>query len=192
MEREILFSGIGGQGIQLAARSLAVAAMRERRRVLMFGTYGGAMRGGDTDATIVIGVDSLVTPPVIDHAWAGLAMHPKGWPAMAAKLRPGGLVIVNTSVFEETVTYDGIVLPLAATAIAAGADMPQAGAMIALGAFAAATGIVALATLLEIAEEVLPPYRQQFAEPNRLALALGHQAVTDLRCAAWSRLEMAA
>jgi hypothetical protein len=41
LEREILLSGIGGQGIQLAAKSLAVAAMREGRRVLMFGTYGG-------------------------------------------------------------------------------------------------------------------------------------------------------
>jgi Pyruvate/2-oxoacid:ferredoxin oxidoreductase gamma subunit len=43
LEREILLSGIGGQGIQLAAKSLAVAAMREGRRVLMFGTYGAVV-----------------------------------------------------------------------------------------------------------------------------------------------------
>ena len=192
MERETLLSGIGGQGVQLAARSLAVAAMRDARRVLMFGTYGGAMRGGDTDATVVVGEDSLVTPPVIDHAWAGIAMHPKGWPAMAAKLRPGGIVLVNTSVFDAPVSYDGVVLPLAATGIAADAGMPQAGAMVALGAFAAATGIVSLDTLCAVAEEVLPPYRRQFADANRRALTLGHDLVPDLLCAAWSRLKVAA
>ena len=192
MEREILMSGIGGQGVQLAARTLAVAAMRDSRRVLMFGTYGGAMRGGDTDATVVVGEDSLVTPPVIDHAWAGIAMHPKGWPAMAAKLRPGGLVLVNVSVFDQAVAYDGIVLPIAATGIAADAGMAQAGAMVALGAFAAATGIVSIEVLHAVAEEVLPPYRRQFADANRRALTLGHDAVGERLCPAWPRLEVAA
>src|ERR1700733_2497857 len=134
LEREILLSGIGGQGIQLVAKTLAVAAMHEGRRVLMFGTYGGEMRGGATEAAVVVGAGSLLTPPVIDFAWAGLAMHPMGWPTMAAKLRPGGLVLINTSVFADTVGYDGTVLPLAATGMATAAAMQQAGAMVALGA----------------------------------------------------------
>jgi 2-oxoglutarate ferredoxin oxidoreductase subunit gamma len=185
LEREILLSGIGGQGIQLAAKSLAVAAMREGRRVLMFGTYGGEMRGGDTEAAVVVGAGSLLTPPVIDFAWACLAMHPKGWPNMAAKLRPGGLVLINTSVFEETVVYDGTVVPLAATGMATAAGMQQAGAMIALGAFAAATAIVQIETLHTIAEEVLPPYRRQFAAANRRALTIGYETVAGPLCPAW-------
>jgi 2-oxoglutarate ferredoxin oxidoreductase subunit gamma len=189
LEREILLSGIGGQGIQLAAKSLAVAAMREGRRVLMFGTYGGEMRGGDTEAAVVVGAGSLLTPPVIDFAWAGLAMHPMGWPSMAAKLRPGGLVLINTSVFEETVGYDGTVIPLAVTGMATAAGMQQAGAMVALGAFAAATRIVKIETLHTIAEEVLPPYRRQFAAANRRALTIGYEAVADQLCPAWSGSE---
>jgi Pyruvate/2-oxoacid:ferredoxin oxidoreductase gamma subunit len=189
LEREILLSGIGGQGIQLAAKSLAVAAMREGRRVLMFGTYGGEMRGGDTEAAVVVGAASLLTPPVIDFAWAGLAMHPMGWPSMAAKLRPGGLVLINTSVFADTVDYDGTVVPLAATGMATAAAMQQAGAMVALGAFAAATGIVKIETLHTIAEEVLPPYRRQFAAANRRALTMGYEAVADQLCPAWTGSE---
>lgn len=191
MEREILLSGIGGQGIQLAAKSLAVAAMREGRRVLMFGTYGGEMRGGDTEATLVVGAGSLLTPPVIDFAWAGVAMHPKGWPSMAAKLRPGGMVLINTSVFEGAVDYDGILIPLAVTGLATAAGIPQAGAMIALGAFAAATQIVKIETLQSIAEEVLPSYRRQFAAANRRALTIGYDAVPDHPCPAWPRPEHA-
>jgi 2-oxoglutarate ferredoxin oxidoreductase subunit gamma len=191
MEREILMSGVGGQGIQLAAKTLAVAAMREGRRVLMFGTYGGAMRGGDTDATVVLGEDSLLTPPVIDEAWAALAMHPAGWARLIAKLRPGGVVLVNTSVFPGEVDYSGTVLRLPATAMAADAGMPQAGAMVALGAFAAATGAVALETLRVVCEELLPPYRRQFAEANRSAIALGHAAVSGPLCPAWPLQEFA-
>ena len=189
LEREILLSGIGGQGIQLAAKSLAVAAMREGRRVLMFGTYGGEMRGGDTEATVVVGAGSLLTPPVIDFAWAGLAMHSMGWPRMAAKLRPGGLVVINTSVFEDTVEYDGTVIPLAVTGMATAAAMQQAGAMVALGAFTAATRIVRIETLHTIAEEVLPPYRRQFAAANRRALTMGYEAVADRLCPAWTGSE---
>jgi 2-oxoglutarate ferredoxin oxidoreductase subunit gamma len=189
LEREILLSGIGGQGIQLAAKSLAVAAMREGRRVLMFGTYGGEMRGGDTEATVVVGAGSLLTPPVIDFAWAGLAMHSMGWPRMAAKLRPGGLVVINTSVFEDMVEYDGTVIPLAVTGMATAAAMQQAGAMVALGAFTAATRIVRIETLHTIAEEVLPPYRRQFAAANRRALTMGYEAVADRLCPAWTGSE---
>ena len=189
LEREILLSGIGGQGIQLAAKTLAVAAMREGRRVLMFGTYGGEMRGGDTEAAVVVGSASLLTPPVIDFAWAGLAMHPMGWPSMIAKLRPGGVALINTSVFEHPVTYDGIILPLAVTGMAASAGMQQAAAMLALGAFAAATGIVKIETLHAVAEEVLPPYRRQFAAANRRALNIGHEAVASRLCPAWQGSE---
>jgi len=121
---------------------------------------------------------------VIDFAWAGLAMHPMGWPTMAAKLRPGGIVLINTSVFEHAITYEGAVMSLAVTGMAAAAGMQQAGAMVALGAFAAATGIVKIETLHAIAEEVLPPYRRQFAAANRRALSIGYEAVAKLLCPA--------
>src|ERR1700736_2931761 len=65
MEREVLMTGIGGQGVQLAAKTLATAAMREGREVLVFGIYGGSMRGGNTDATVVVGTGPLRAPPVI-------------------------------------------------------------------------------------------------------------------------------
>ena len=191
MEREVLFTGIGGQGVQLAAKSLAYAAMREERRVLMFGTYGGMMRGGDTDATVVIGDGTLLTPPVIDHAWAVVAMHHLSWPSVSRKLRPEGFLLKNEGVFQADVDHPGEVLSLAATRLATEAGMPQAASMVALGGFAAATGIVGLETLLAVADEVLPPYRRQFAETNRAALKLGHDSVERMVCAAWPATEPA-
>jgi Pyruvate/2-oxoacid:ferredoxin oxidoreductase gamma subunit len=70
--------------------------------------------------------------------------------------------------------------------------MPQAGAMLALGAFAAATQIVKIETLQTIAEEILPPYRRQFAAANRRALTIGYEAVPDHPCPAWPESEQLA
>ena len=63
MEREVLFTGVGGQGVQLAAQTLARAAALEGREVMLFGVYGGTMRGGNTDSTIVIGDAPIQAAP---------------------------------------------------------------------------------------------------------------------------------
>ena len=54
MEREIGLTGIGGQGVQLAAQTLARGAAHEGRNVSLFGVYSGSMRGGRTDSSVVV------------------------------------------------------------------------------------------------------------------------------------------
>ena len=51
-ERELLLTGIGGQGVQLAAQFVARAAVYDRREVMLFGSYGGMMRGGDRKSVV--------------------------------------------------------------------------------------------------------------------------------------------
>ena len=76
MEREILLSGVGGQGVQLAANVLAHAALAEGRDVQLFGSYGGMMRGGNTDAELVVADDRITAPPTVGSAWAAVLLHP--------------------------------------------------------------------------------------------------------------------
>src|SRR6516162_5155474 len=94
-EREVIFTGIGGQGIQLMAKVLAEAATREGRHVMLFGVYMGMMRGGPSESTVVIGDEEIQAPPIVPHAWAIVAMHPQGLDGLAAKLRPGGVLFAN-------------------------------------------------------------------------------------------------
>ena len=185
MEREIFFSGIGGQGVQLAAKTLAVAALNSGFQVMIFGSYGGLMRGGNTDATIVIGEDALHTPPVVDEAWAALMMHHYSWPIFKPKLRRGAFVLIDSSVFRGDAEHDGPVLEIEASTIATEAGMSKAASMVALGAFTAATNIVTLDALRAAAHEVLPPYRAQHAETNVKALELGHGLVSAPLVEAW-------
>ena len=100
MEREVLITGIGGQGVQLAAQVLARGAMLDGREVMFFGIYGGMMRGGNTDSTVVVADGPIEAPPVVSHTWSAIAMHDEFWEPVEPKLRPGGVVLVNDSTFD--------------------------------------------------------------------------------------------
>ncbi len=185
MERELFFSGIGGQGVQLAAKTLAVAALNSGFQVMIFGSYGGLMRGGNTDATIAIGEEALQTPPIVDEAWGALMMHHFSWPIFKPKLRPGSFVLIDSSVFRGEIGHNGPVLEIEASTLATEAGMGKAASMVALGAFVAATGMVELDALRAAAFEVLPPYRAQHAETNVKALEMGFGLVPTPFVEAW-------
>ena len=143
MERELLITGIGGQGVQLAAQVLARAATLEGREVMYLGLYGGMMRGGNTDSTVVVADAPILAPPVVSRAWSAIAMHDDYWPAVEAKLRPGGLVLVNDTTF----TSDDPRRRRSCTACRPRPSPPisaarSSGSMVMLGAFCATTGIV--------------------------------------------------
>src|SRR5512145_2934603 len=94
-EREVVFTGIGGQGIQLMAKVLAEAATQAGKHVMLFGVYQGMMRGGPSESTVVIGDAEIQAPLIISHCWAIVAMHPQGLELLGRKLRPGGLLFAN-------------------------------------------------------------------------------------------------
>jgi Pyruvate/2-oxoacid:ferredoxin oxidoreductase gamma subunit len=185
-ERALLLSGIGGQGIQLAARTLADAAVRDGRDVPVFGSYGGMMRGGNTDATVIVANQSVTSPPVVEEAWGALVMHHQGWPNVSAHLQADALVQIDGSVFRgETGIPGARLLNVPATDLTARLGIPRAAALFALGAFAAATGIVTLEALLSAAREALPSYRRQHAEDAVRAVREGHASAGAPRVRAW-------
>ena len=95
MDREILLSGVGGQGVQLAAKMLALAGMIEGREVLQFSMFGGTMRGGPSECTVVIADAAVEAPPIVPRAWAAIAMSAGAGDALAKKLRPGAPIVYN-------------------------------------------------------------------------------------------------
>src|SRR5262245_2074344 len=102
-ELEIMFTGVGGQGLQLIAKALAITALHEGRHVQLSSEYGGAMRGGHSLATLVVGDEPLHALPVVAAAASALALHQSYWDGVAPKLRPGAVVAVNSSLFTEEI-----------------------------------------------------------------------------------------
>ena len=186
MERELLMTGIGGQGVQLAAQVLARAAVAEGREVMLFGNYGGMMRGGNTDATLVVGDGPIETPPTIAHAWSAIVMHHEYWEPLHGRLFPGSAVFVNTTVFEGDVDWSPFLLvEVPATDVAVDAGNVQAASMVMIGAYARATGLVSLGSLIDAAERSLPAYRAQHRARNVTALEAGHASVAAGLAPAW-------
>ena len=193
MEREILFTGIGGQGIQLAAQVLARAALAEQREVMLFGSYGGTMRGGPTDATLVVADAPVSAPPIVSRAWSAIAMHPAYFPLVAAKLVPGAVVLANAPLFREPIAGDRWhVHVIDATALASEAGSALAGALVLVGAYASATGLVGLDALVAALEASRPERRRQHREPNERALRAGFAALPRDSAPAWRSEERAA
>lgn len=181
-----MLTGIGGQGVQLAAQVLARAATAEGRGALMFGTYLGAMRGGNTDATVVVADGPVLAPPIISHTWAAVAMHHEFWPGLRPKVRPDGVVLIDTTVFTGEVGGVGAaVVEIPATDLAAEAGSAQAGSMVMLGALAALTGLVRVSSVATAMAESLPPYRAQHVPTNHAAIEAGATAVAAGAHPAW-------
>ncbi|MBV8160468.1 MAG: 2-oxoacid:acceptor oxidoreductase family protein [Acidimicrobiia bacterium] len=187
IERELLLTGIGGQGVQLAAQVIAGAAALEGKDVMLFGVYGGVMRGGNSDATVVVGDGPVQAPPIVSHAWSALALHPRYWEPLAARLLPGSVVVLNSSLFDQPVTgADWRVYDVPATQVATEQlGNPLAVSMVAAGAYVALTGLVALDSVIAAMQESLPPYRRQHAAANTDALRAGAGLVAPLAAPAW-------
>ena len=162
IEREVMLTGIGGQGVQLAAQVLARAAVREARQVMLFGSYGGTMRGGQTDSTLVVADGPLATPPIVSKLWAAVGL--------AAQR----------------------VFDVPATEIATEAGNPLAASMVLAGALAGVTGLLGPDSLVEAMRESLPAYRRQHAEVNERALRAGYASMPRGDCPAWTAEEDAA
>jgi Pyruvate/2-oxoacid:ferredoxin oxidoreductase gamma subunit len=187
VEREVLLTGIGGQGVQLAARTLAVAATASGREVMVFGRYGGAMRGGNTDSTVVVADHAVRTPPTVVSAWYGLAMHHAYWGEIARRLRPGGLAVIDSGVFQGDPGREDVhIVAVDASGTASDLGAPLAGSMVALGALAAATALVEIDALVDATAHVLPPYRASHAEANARAIVAGAALVAEPVTDAWS------
>ena len=183
-------AGIGGQGVQLAAQVLARASALEGRNVMLFGLYGGVMRGGNSDATVVVADGPVQAPPIVNRAWSAVALHARYWDALASKLVDGALVVVNSSLFDAPVDRERWrVFDVPATDVAAELGNPLAASMVATGAYVGLTGLVSLDAAVEAMRESLPSYRRQHAEGNEQALRAGHDAVDALAAPAWPAVE---
>jgi Pyruvate/2-oxoacid:ferredoxin oxidoreductase gamma subunit len=178
MEREVILTGIGGQGVQLAAKILAEAANREGREVMMFGVFMGMIRGGSSESTVVMSTEEIIAPPIVPRTWAVLGLHPEGLPALREKIRPQGVLVLDANLAPRAPEWpDTHRLMVPATDIAKGIGQAMGAAMVVLGAFASATGLVAPPSLAEAMRRLLPPHRRHLAEGNQRCIEAGAEFV---------------
>jgi 2-oxoglutarate ferredoxin oxidoreductase subunit gamma len=180
VEREVILSGIGGQGIQLMGKSLARAAISTGRYAMLAADYGGEMRGGPSQASVVVGDAPLRSLPILAASGAAVLMHHKFRAFALDRLRPDGLLLLNTSIVAaDAVSHPGRVIGLPVTSMARELGAPQSAGFVMLGAYIGLTAVVGAAALEQAMRQLLPPYRAQHGDANALAIETGLTAVRD-------------
>jgi 2-oxoglutarate ferredoxin oxidoreductase subunit gamma len=102
MYYDTIMAGFGGQGIMLIGNLLAYAAMNEDKNVTYMPSYGVEMRGGTANCTVVIS-DGPVGSPIIGHPKSAVVMNKPSLTRFGPNVVEGGLLIINSSLIEETV-----------------------------------------------------------------------------------------
>ena len=185
-EREVLFTGVGGQGVQIVSKALAMAAVAEGREALLLPQYSGGMRGSKTNAELTVGDAPLRALPIVIDAWSAFVMDQAFWETIRPKLAPGAVVVVNASLFHLPVAVDDAhVVEVPASDIAAQLGSPMSAGFVLAGAFATVTGIVAVPSLVAAMRELVPPYRTQHVAANEAAIEAGANAAPALAAPAW-------
>lgn len=176
-----MVTGIGGQGIQLLSKVLALAATDQGKHAMLSAEVGGEMRGGPSLASVVIGDEPVRALPILERADAIIVSHHRFSERPIERLDPGGLCLVNSSIVDSATLPEGArVVEVAATGLAKELGAAQASGFVLLGAFNALTGLVEPDRLVTAMERLLPPYRKQHAPKNAEALARGAAAMEVL------------
>jgi len=152
---EVTWAGFGGQGIMVAGQLLAYTAIKENKQVVWIPSYGPEMRGGTAYCTVVVS-DSRIGSPIINNPKAACVFNRPSFDKFSPRIRPGGLLLVNSSLIHTTTDRTDvteILVPANQMAIQAGSVKVANVAM--LGAFIGASGVVEFENVKAVLTEKL-------------------------------------
>jgi len=177
MQAEVIFSGFGGQGALFAGQLLAYSAMEEGKHVTWLPSYGPEMRGG-TAHCIVIVSDDPIGSPVIRSPRAAIVMNVPSMDKYEPLVKPGGILVVNSSLVERPPTRDDItslLVPGNDLAESCG-DLRMANVVL-LGALLKAFPLVSNQAVVSALEKHMPGRHRDLLKANAAALERGGEAV---------------
>jgi len=177
MERSVVISGFGGQGVILAGKILAQAGMDQGLEVTWLPSYGPEMRGGTANCTVVMS-DEPVGSPIVDEPTALIALNLPSLDKFESTIAAKGAIVVNESLIDRKVARDDVAASyVKINDIARDAGNARSLNMVALGAYVKATGAVSLdAVKLAMSRMMEQSGKAKFIESNEKALEEGYNA----------------
>jgi 2-oxoglutarate ferredoxin oxidoreductase subunit gamma len=115
---EILIGGVGGQGVVLSGILLGTAAtLFEGKQAVQTQSYSSELRGGSARAEVIIS-DERVSDPEVRKPDVLILMAEDAVPRYLHKVRPGGLVAVDSDLVKSIESGNYEILQVPATSIA--------------------------------------------------------------------------
>ena len=169
--REIRLAGSGGQGLILAGVILAEAVgIHEGKFVAQTQSYGPEARGGASKSEVVISDQEIDYPKAVKPDIL-LVMNQTACDLYIFDVKPGGTLIVDSSLVHHLPTSLAVALPFTKIARELGHEMMAN--VVALGALATLTGMVSLPNLEDALLARVPPGTKKL---NKQALQAGVKA----------------
>ena len=179
MMNQILIAGFGGQGMLLIGKFLALACMKEGKHVSWLPSYGPEMRGGTANCSVIVS-DDPVASPLVDMADVVIAMNEPSLDKFEARVKPGGLLVINSSLIERKSVRDDIeVVYCDSNHIAEAVRNPKGANVAILGAMLEKCPVVSADLMLDSILEELGPRKAKFFEGNKKALLAGMEIAKE-------------
>lgn len=180
MQTKLIIAGHGGQGVVLMGTVLAHAGMAEGKEVTFFPSYGPEMRGGTANCSVIISSEEIASP-IVTTPDVLVVMNDPSLKKFEPRVVKGGAIFVNKSLVSRPPRRTDLrIFEVRATQIASDLGNLRVANMVMLGALARRTQIVALSTVMESLESVLPQRRQELLDLNRQALRKGSEVAREL------------
>lgn len=180
-DTEVLMAGFGGQGTLLAGKVLAQASMDLGREVSWLPSYGPEMRGGTANVVVCLS-DRPIGSPLIDRPRGLIVMNLPSMEKFAPKVRPGGVIVVNSSLIDrDPHREDCVVVKVPSRELAQEAGSARAANFVMLGAYIGATDAVPAEAVEHAIAGEFSGDKQKFVPASvaafRSGLAVGKETV---------------
>ena len=178
---EVLMAGFGGQGMLLAGKILAHAAMGDGLEVSWLPSYGPEMRGGTANVTVCLSPEPIGSP-LITTPQSLVAMNRPSLDKFAPKVRPGGVIVYNATLIDQRPDRDDCrVYSVEARTLAEQVGSVRAANFVMLGAWVAASDAIDAASIERAITEEFKGPKEKFVAGNVAAFRAGMAVVKESR-----------
>jgi 2-oxoglutarate ferredoxin oxidoreductase subunit gamma len=171
--KKMVFSGFGGQGVLTLGQIVANIGMHQGKEVTWMPSYGAEMRGGTANCAVITS-DTIIGSPIVQSGIDILcALNQPSLDKFLPRVKPGGLVLVNSSIVKDKVARDDVtVVEVDATNIAVGLGNIKVQNMVMLAGILKSTDIMTK-------EEVKVTLEQTLGVKNPKLVPLNLQAIDE-------------
>ena len=171
MKKEILITGLGGQGIVLAGQVLGTAAcLVDLLESTLTQSYGPEARGGACSAQVIIS-DKIIHYPYVRNADILVCMSQMGYDQHRHLLKDDAILIIDSDMVRTVDNIGGGVFPIPATRIAEELGRKMMANIVMLGFITSITGAVSVEGMLTSVAESVPRGTE---ETNKAAFNKGY------------------
>ncbi len=174
MTERVIMAGFGGQGMMLIGKLLAGAAMNDGREITFFPSYGAEVRGGTAHCHVVISTEPIHSP-IVEEADALIIMNEPSYEKFRSRLKPGGLLLLNSSMVEPKEEADVQVVSVRVTDLANEIGSTRVANVIMLALYNEIRKFFTSDALFSEVEKVMTGRKAKLLDLNRKAWAKGRE-----------------